>query len=689
MAKNKELQAIVDLAGNVDPSLGKAVKEATGFLDNINVKAVAVAAGVAGIAVATGKAVAEAGKYLYNLGAEFDDAVDTIRIGTGATGDALEALTDDFNAVYSAVPTTMEDAAQAISDYNTRLGLTGDELQELSIQAIQVSDMLGDDLGSVIEESSQAFQQWNIDADDMADAMDYVFKVSQSTGTGFTDLMSTVQQFGPQLQEMGYSFEEATALIGQLDKAGVNTSEVMSAMKKSVSSLAKEGKSAKEGITEYFESIQNAGDATEATTIASEIFGTKAASTMASAIRNGTLKVEDFTEALMASDETINGAAADTYDFAEWIQIMKNQLDVALQPLANTIFSQISDMMPTICDLLNQFIPIIMDAVAEALPFVQEFLQGIADLLPLILPLISELAAALLPILVNLVGSLLPPLLSLIQQVIPPLIEILSAILPPIVEVLLSILPLITQIASAVLPVLVDIIEAIIPVLTPVLKLIVQVLNDAILPILDPIMSLVEALLPAIVSLLNMISPILSPILSLLGPIAEVIGIIVGAIAKVVGWVASGLGWLVNLFFGGGGDTGTAEAVAAYASGGFTSGISIAGEDPNFPTEAVISFNPAYRSQNLAYWAQAGQMLGAIDDDTAAEDLFGGSSGTSVVYDLSGLSFAPQITVNGDASEDELIAKLKELEPEFIDFVLAAIARREEGAYVTAGSRLY
>lgn len=68
-----------------------------------------------------------------------------------------------------------------------------------------MSDMLGDDLGSVIEESSQAFQQWNIDADDMGGAMDYIFKVSQSTGMGFTDLMADMQKFGPQLQEMGYS----------------------------------------------------------------------------------------------------------------------------------------------------------------------------------------------------------------------------------------------------------------------------------------------------------------------------------------------------------------------------------------------------------------------------------------------------------------------------------------------------
>lgn len=688
-SNNKTLSAIVDLAGNVDPSLGKAVKEATSYLESINLKAVAVGAAVGTIAVATGKAVLDAGKYLYNLGADFDDAVDTIRVGTGATGDALDALNDDFEAVYKSVPTTMEDASSAIADYNTRLGLTGDTLQGVSTQALQVSDMLGEDLSGVIEGSSQAFQQWNIDADDMGEAMDYVFKVSQSTGAGFTDLMDTVQQFGPQLQEMGYSFDEATALIGQLDKAGVNTTEVMAAMKKSVTALAAEGISAQDGINQYFEAIQNAGSATEATTIASEIFGTKAASTMASAIRDGSLSVDEFTASMEANGETISGASTDTYDFAEYLQLMKQNLEVALQPMASTIFSQISDMMPTITDMLNEFIPIIMDAVSEALPFVQEFLGGIADLLPSILPMIASLASSLLPILVNLVGTLLPPLLDLIQTVIPPLIEILQAILPPIASLLTSILPIITQIVSAVLPVMVEIIAALIPVLTPVLNLLVEVLNNAILPLLDPVMSLVEALLPGIVSLLGLITPILSPILALLQPISDIIGVIVGAISKVIGWVSSGLGWIVKLFFGGSGDTSTAEAVASYATGGFTDGISIAGEDPSYPTEAVISFNPAYRSANLAYWAQAGQMLGAVSDDTSTDDLFGGSGSTSVVYDISGLSFSPQITVNGDADENELIRKLKELEPEFVDFVLAAIARREEGAYVTADSRVY
>lgn len=681
--KGKELQAVVNLAGSIDPSLGKAIESAQKKISGLNVKALAVGAAVGGIAVATGKAVVEAGKYLKDLGSQFDEAADAIRIGTGATGDALDGLLDDFDEVYKSVPTTMEDASKAIADYNTRLGLTGPQLQEISKQALQVSDMLGDDLGGVIEESSQAFQQWNIDAENMGGAMDYIFKVSQSTGMGFTDLMSNMQKFGPQLQEMGYSFETASALMGQLDKAGVNVEEVLGAMKKSVGALAKEGISASDGLAMYYEQIKNAGTAAEAASIASEIFGTKAGSTMAAAIRDGTLAVGDLTESLMDNGETIAGAAEDTYDFAERLQIMKQGLEVALKPMANTVFDGLNKFMPVLQKLMEQIVPVISDAVEAAAPFVEEFLMGAADALEDVLPLISQLAADLLPILTQLMSTLLPPLLSLVQTLLPPLMQIVGAILPPIASLLSTILPMITQIVSAVLPVLVQIISALLPVITPLLEVALQIVNDVIMPLLPPLMQIVQALLPPLVSLLNLVMPILSPLLALLQPIASVLGTIADVIAKIVSFGSGVISKIAGLFGGGGGG----GSVSGYATGGFTSGPSIAGEDPRYPTEAVISFNPAYRSENLEYWAKAGQMLGASNESDY--ELLSGGSSTSVVYDLSGLSFSPQIKIEGDTDEDALIRKLRELEPEFIDFVLEALSRREGGAYVTADSRLY
>ena len=630
MANGKTMQAVVNLAGSIDPSLGKAIEQAQKKISGLNVKALAVGAAVGGIAVATGKAVVEAGKYMKDLGASFDDAADAIRIGTGATGDALDGLLDDFDAVYKSVPTTMEDASKAIADYNTRLGLTGPQLQEISKQAIQVSDMLGDDLGSVIEESSQAFQQWNIDADDMGGAMDYIFKVSQSTGMGFTDLMADMQKFGPQLQEMGYSFETASALMGQLDKAGVNTDEVLGAMKKSVATLAKEGISASDGLAMYYEKIKNAGTAAEAASIASEIFGTRAGSTMAAAIRDGSLAVADLTAELQENGETIAGAADDTYDFAERLQVMKQGLEVALKPMANTVFDGLNKFMPTLQKLMEQITPAISKAVEAAAPFVDEFLTGAADALEDVLPLISQLAADLLPVLVSIISSLLP-------------------------------------------------------VITPLLEVALQIVNSVIMPLLDPLMQLVQALLPPILSLIGAITPLLTPLLSILEPIASVLGTIVGWVSKIVSFGSGVISKIAGLFGGGGGGS---ASVSGYATGGFTRGPSIAGEDPRYPTEAVISFNPAYRSQNLSYWAEAGRMLGASDGESDYELLSGGS-GTAVVYDLSGLSFSPQIKIDGGTDEDALIRKLRDLEPEFIDFILEALSRREGGAYVTADSRLY
>ena len=613
MANGKTMQAVVNLAGSIDPSLGKAIEQAQKKISGLNVKALAVGAAVGGIAVATGKAVVEAGKYMKDLGASFDDAADAIRIGTGATGDALDGLLDDFDAVYKSVPTTMEDASKAIADYNTRLGLTG-----------------------------------------------------------------------PQLQEMGYSFETASALLGQLDKAGVNTDEVLGAMKKSVATLAKEGISASDGLAMYYEKIKNAGTAAEAASIASEIFGTRAGSTMAAAIRDGSLAVADLTAELQENGETIAGAADDTYDFAERLQVMKQGLEVALKPMANTVFDGLNKFMPTLQKLMEQITPAISKAVEAAAPFVDEFLTGAADALEDVLPLISQLAADLLPVLTQLMSTLLPPLLSLVQTLLPPLMQIVSAILPPIASLLATVLPIITQIVSAVLPVLVSIISSLLPVITPLLEVALQIVNSVIMPLLDPLMQLVQALLPPILSLIGAITPLLTPLLSILEPIASVLGTIVGWVSKIVSFGSGVISKIAGLFGGGGG--GSAN-VSGYATGGFTSGPSIAGEDPRYPTEAVISFNPAYRSQNLSYWAEAGRMLGASSE--ADYEPISSGSGTAVVYDLSGLSFSPQIKVEGDTDEDALIRKLRDLEPEFIDFILEALSRREGGAYVTADSRLY
>ena len=843
MAQGKMLQAIVEIAGSISPTLGKSIEEATGKLGGLNLKALAVGAAVGGIAVATGKAVIEAGEYLVDLGSQFDEATDSIRIGTGATGDALDALMDDFDAVYSNVPTTMEDASKAIADYNTRLGLTGPELQNISTQAIQVADMLGDDLGTVIEESSQAFQAWNMDAEAMGDAMDYVFKASQSTGVGFSDLMKDVQQFAPQLQELGYGFEESVALIGQMDKAGVNAEEVLAAMKKSVSSLAKEGLSAAEGMELYTEKIKNAKDMTEATNIAAEIFGTRGASTMAAAIRDGTVDVAALTEELEKNSETIGGCAADTYDFAEQLQLFKQQAEVALKPLAATLFNSLNELMPIVADIMQDLIPIIEEMVTQIKPIIEQLIPAILPLLQELVPVVLEIAGALLnellPAVIDIISSIIPVLIELLQLIAPILSEFISAILPVIVSLIQKLLPIVLKIVQAVLPVLQKLLNTILPLLTDMIEQILPVVLDLIdsllplvsaiidsvlpviiellnilLPILTDLLSailpviielinsllpvvtqIIDAVLPILIEVLNILTPILDLIIQLLGPILELFMMLlqpildliimaIGPLIEIFGSLITGilepiqpiLTFLASLFsevlggaiqsiqpiidalmqvFGGlidfisGVFSGNWEqawdgvvnmfkgifnlipsfvesvingaidlingilkginsvsqyvgleigliphvSLPRFAAGGFTEGISIAGEAG---TEAIISFDPAYREANIGYWLQAGEMLGlGTSEDTATSaagrlltlddfslsEMAGGQ--TIIYYDFSGFTWSPTFGGTGEEDED-LMAELRDHEAEFFDWLEEWLRIREEGRYCRA-----
>lgn len=110
-----------------------------------------------------------------------------------------------------------------------------------------------------------------------------------------------------------------------------------------------------------------------------------------------------------------------------------------------------------------------------------------------------------------------------------------------------------------------------------------------------------------------------------------------------------------------------------FASGGFTSGPSIAGEAG---TEAVISFDPRYRADNLRYWERAGDLLGADYDRLS---LSGGSYSTST--NVGGVTFAPNITITGDAKKQDIIDAIRDTYPEFMDLIEDVLADRRLGAY--------
>lgn len=297
------------------------------------------------------------------MGKTFDDAFDNIRIGTGATGKALEGLNEDFRKVAKQVPSSFDDISTAIADYNTRLGISGQALQDLSVQTLNLARITEKDLGTIIEETSQSFQAFNIPVEKYGESLDYVFKVSQSTGIGIDRLQANLVKFAPALKQMGFDFQESAALMGFFDKAGVEVEQAMVGLNKALVTMAKKGiTDANEALQKLFDEIKDAPNDIKATELAIEIFGSKAGPLMASAIREGKLEYEELVKELLNSKETINGVADETDDWAEGLAKLKNQVMIATEPIATTLF-----------DALNGLVPILEKAVVPLTKMAEKF----------------------------------------------------------------------------------------------------------------------------------------------------------------------------------------------------------------------------------------------------------------------------------------------------------------------------
>lgn len=358
-------KAVLELdadAGPLDAALAQMNAATSGQFSALGTKLSQIMGGnvkagmvVAGAAVIAGAAVA--GAALYKLGGTFDDAYDKIITKTGATGDELEGLKDDFKDVFSSVPTDAESAATAIGELNQRLGLTGDPLREVSKQVLELSRLTGTDLSGNIESVSKAFVDWEVPTDKMASTLDGFFAISQDTGISVADLASSVQKFGSPLRQLGFSLEESAAMFGVFEKAGVNTQTMVPGFKMALKNLIQPSGALKDKLHDLGITAKEPGDAlrqvmkvmtdesipaAERTGLAMDVFGSRAGADMKEAIEQGRFSLEGMIDTFKNGKGSISEASENTRDLSESWQVFKNQIAVKLEPIAVGVFDAVN-----------------------------------------------------------------------------------------------------------------------------------------------------------------------------------------------------------------------------------------------------------------------------------------------------------------------------------------------------------
>jgi len=497
--------------------------------------------GAAAAAAATAvAAIAAIGVAVLHYGGQFDDAFDSIRIGTGATGQALAGLEGDFKAVVSSVPTDFASASSAISDLNRRLGVTGEPLQKLSEQFLELSRLTGSDVSENVRLGTRLFGDWSIASKDQAGALDMLFRATQQSGIGMSDLMQTVVEFGAPLRNMGFGFTDSIAMLAKWEREGVNTGTVLTGMKFALKTFAKDGLDPQNALPKYIDKIKSARTATGAMAIGAQVFGLRAGPDMVAAIREGRFEYSDFAKAIAHGSDTITKAAADTNDWKESLTILKNKALVALEPALSAAFGGLSNGV---------------GAVSKALTSdrAKGIFAGIGDAAGVTKDKLTDAFRAVAPIL----GPVFSDLVKTVQVVAARLAPIMRAAFGAIVAVAQWAWPFVKEIVLGVLQAIAGVLRVIMAVIRGdwkgAWKAIQQVVRGAGRAISAAVRGLGSALRAIMAAAWNALKSLASSAWSgIAGAVKSGVSRVVSFVASLPGRIISAIGSLGSLLYSAG-----------------------------------------------------------------------------------------------------------------------------------------
>lgn len=306
-------------------------------------------------------------KYAGEAWKAFDEGSDIITKKTGATGAAAKDLEKAYKDVSKKVVGSYEEIGTAVGEVSTRFGVSGKELEDLSVKFLKFAKLNGTDVSGSIDSVQSAMSAWGLSAEDAGDMLDVLNKVGQDTGTSVDALADAMKTNAPALQEMGFSAADAADFIGKMDKSGIDASSTLGGLKKALLNAAKEGKPMDKAMQDMEKSIKDAATETDAINIAAGIFGKSAAPAIAQAVRDGRLSFDDMGKSLT----DFNGNIETTYDAT---QDASDNFALAMQGVK-------TDVAGMVGDLLEKYAPEITAAIDGIKGIVSGFFDTVSGVI--------------------------------------------------------------------------------------------------------------------------------------------------------------------------------------------------------------------------------------------------------------------------------------------------------------------
>ena len=700
----KVYSAVIQIGGVMSDSLRQSVSQVNQQLGLVDKKTLATAAKFAALASGAAAAAGAMAVSFIKSGNDYIRTMNGISAQTGVTGEELQQFGAIARSVYtSGKGENFQEVADALVNIQQASGLAGAELEAATNSAMLLKDTFAMETNETTRAATALMKNFGITAEE---AYGIIAVGAQNGANKNGDLLDTLNEYSVHYKALGLDADQfIESLIAGADAGAFSIDKIGDAVKE-FTIRAKDGSKTS---AEAFAAINlNAetmtaafaagGDAAEAaffqTIKALNAMEDPVAKNAAGVALFGTM-FEDLESGVLDTMASMAGANVDAAAALRQMEAVKyNDIGYAITQISRSfsdamipaaekagqtvykympqIRASIERVVPAVTALAESFaaaLPGIIDFMASAANEIAYFTGVIVDGWPVIAPILSGLATGFA------VFKIATGAVSLLTGVMGAFGVTMTVSMAPILGVAAAIGAVVA--AGVVLYQNWDTVMAYAGCLGAYLGGVWQSIKDGCAAMTSSVTGLFSTAFTAIPSILK------APINAAISLINSAINAINSIGFTIPDWVPGmgGKTFAVNV-----------PNIPMLAAGGFTTGPSIAGEAGQ---EAVISFDPAYRAQNIGYLQEAAARLGVADDMTVnyyADQLaaLGVDSltptSTSITYNLGGLVFSPTVTVaGGDTSKDSIIEQLRNYHGELLELIEELMQEKEAGSYGTSG----
>ena len=342
IATTQELEALEKQAKNAGSVLGTQLQESGKKITDAGNKISKVGDGLTKNVKLPIMAVGAASVAAWN---QVDEGMDIVIAKTGATGDALREMQDIAKEIPQTINVGFDEAGEAVGEVNTRFSVTGDNLKNLSVQFLEFSKLNNADVSTSIDTTQKAMEAFNVSTDNAGAFLDTLNAVGQRTGIDVLQLAANMTTNAAALKEMGFNASDAANFLGDLEVSGIDTSTVMTGLKKALANAAAEGKPMNQALAEVQSAMTNATSSEEAMQYAMELFGTKAGPAIAEACANGQLSFDNLGTSIEDNLGNVEETFNNTQDPIDSFQTTLNTIKVVGSDLADTLGQMLVPML--------------------------------------------------------------------------------------------------------------------------------------------------------------------------------------------------------------------------------------------------------------------------------------------------------------------------------------------------------